>query len=165
MPPKPKPPEVRFWKFVEKSDNCWVWIGARHSTLGYGIFGLGGRGAGVVRAHRLSYCWANRVSLESIEGLMVRHSCDNPSCVSPAHLLLGVCQDNADDASERERWRPIRGEENCWAKLTEQQVRAIRKLHDPSWHSGFGYKALAKMFGVDEKVIRRIIRREKWAHI
>jgi hypothetical protein len=37
-------------------------------------------------------------------GLFVRHSCDVPACVNPAHLLLGTQKDNMGDASTRERW-------------------------------------------------------------
>lgn len=165
MPAKPINPTVRFWRFVRKTAKCWLWMGATHSTMKYGIFGLGSRQAGVARAHRFSYCLDRGIPLSAIDGLVIRHKCDNPSCVRPEHLEPGSHEDNVRDTQARKRFRPIRGSANCWAKLTEQDVLAIRKLHDPSWHSGFGTKALAKRFGVDVRVIRRIVKREKWAHL
>lgn len=165
MPRKLTPLAERFWKFVDKSGDCWLWTGAIHSTLDYGIIGLGGRAAGVARAHRVSFCLANSVTLDEIEGRVVRHQCDNPRCVNPSHLELGSHADNSHDMVSRGRDNPQRGEANCWHKLTESEVLAIRKLHDPAWHSGFGYKALAAMFGVSDRSVRRIIKREKWKHI
>lgn len=36
---------------------------------------------------------------------MVRHSCDNPPCCNPAHLLVGTAAQNAQDMAERGRHR------------------------------------------------------------
>ena len=45
-----KPNADRFWKYVDKSDECWEWVGAL-AGIGYGV--LGGK-EGRVYAHRLS---------------------------------------------------------------------------------------------------------------
>ena len=44
MPPKALPLTVRFWSYVDKTGDCWVWQG--HLNYGYGSFtGSGNRSA------------------------------------------------------------------------------------------------------------------------
>lgn len=40
-----------------------------------------------------------------LDGLVVRHTCDNPPCVNPLHLKVGTYADNTRDAMERGRMR------------------------------------------------------------
>ena len=35
--PQPIPPEIRFWKYVDKTETCWLWTGGK--TVGYSMFG------------------------------------------------------------------------------------------------------------------------------
>jgi hypothetical protein len=83
--------------------GCWFWIGGTVRD-GYGSIGRGARGAGVIRAHRLS--WLIHYG-EIPEGLNVLHKCDNPSCVRPDHLFLGTTADNMEDARNKGRWDPV----------------------------------------------------------
>ena len=51
---------------------------------------------------------ANRASYRMFkgdipDGMLVRHTCDNPKCVNPDHLILGTPADNARDRSSRGR--------------------------------------------------------------
>lgn len=90
--------EDRFWSKVEKTTGCWKWHGAK--SQGYGYLTVGGRNAGLMRAHRLSYMIHNG---KIPDGLMVLHSCDNPECTNPDHLRVGTHADNMDDVSKRKR--------------------------------------------------------------
>jgi len=67
------PNETRFWKHVNKTDGCWLWMGA--NCKGYGVIG-----------NRKNLCYAHRLSWEIHNGiipagLLVLHHCDTPACV------------------------------------------------------------------------------------
>lgn len=98
-----QPIHIRFWEHVDRrdEDECWEWKGA-HDGRGYGQIAVGA-GVAPLKAHRLSWEIHNgRIP----DGLVVCHSCDNPSCVNPAHLSPGTQQENMVQASERGRLNP-----------------------------------------------------------
>lgn len=69
-------------------------------------------------AHRLSYSLNNG---PIPDGYVVRHKCDNPSCINPEHLEVGTQADNiADKVSIG---RQARGSGVGRAILTEESVR------------------------------------------
>jgi hypothetical protein len=107
----------RFWKYVQKTETCWIWTGAKLDG-NYGAFQLNGKCIG---AHLFSYL----IHFGQIdEGLLVRHSCDNPPCVYPDHLLIGTNQDNVQDRVTRRR--EAVGERVGLSKLTASKVQEIR---------------------------------------
>jgi hypothetical protein len=70
--------EKRFWSKVDKSGECWLWMGTK--SRGYGQFYLYGRGW---PAHRLAY---ELVIAPIPEGLQLDHLCRVRHCVNPDHL-------------------------------------------------------------------------------
>jgi hypothetical protein len=132
-------------------DGCWEWRGNRNAA-GYGLlFSPAGSSA-----HRYSY---ERFIGPIPDGLHVRHTCDNPPCCNPAHLLVGTHQDNVDDKMSRDR-QP-RGTKHARAKLREDQVREIRRL------SALGYSRceLGRMFGVAPGAIHAVATYQTWRHV
>lgn len=72
-------PVDRFYKRVSKTDGCWNWMGYRMAT-GHGQFGIRNK---LLLVHRYSY----EINIGPIpEGMEIHHTCENPSCVNPAHL-------------------------------------------------------------------------------
>ncbi len=61
------------------------------------------------------------------DGLFVRHTCDNPPCCNPAHLLIGTAADNTHDAIERDRL--ARGFDLSHTKLSREQVEEVRSKY------------------------------------
>jgi hypothetical protein len=79
------------------SHGCMEWRGAYNSD-GYPRIAWNGNSNGKV--HRIIY---ELTTGENISGLVVRHTCDNPRCINPKHLLKGTPKDNANDRDERKR--------------------------------------------------------------
>lgn len=136
-----------YWKNVNKKgpNECWEWLGQK-DPRGYGKM--------TVRAHRLSWILHNGVMIP--EGNYILHSCDNKSCVNPAHLNPGTAQQNIQEAIDHGLL--VRGTDNPASKLTEEDVRNIR-------NSSKNKTQLAKEYGVHVATIRSIICRDTWRHI
>jgi len=115
-----KTPEERFWEKinVRGDDDCWEW-GAGTDKDGYGQFKVLGK---QVKAHRFSWEMYNNQKIPN--GLLVMHSCDNPSCVNPSHLDVGTIFDNIKDMDEKGRRRDQNGKNNHnWGKRLSYETR------------------------------------------
>src|SRR2546422_8342600 len=100
---------VRFESFVVPDPNprgCRIWTGWK-DRWGYGQFKHNSK---PVKAHRAAFG-------PIPDGLVVMHTCDQPSCVRESHLLLGTVADNNADAKSKGR---------SLVKLDESKVIAIR---------------------------------------
>lgn len=77
----PKAASVRFHRFVNYSDDCHLWMGAK-AGKGYGVFAPGD-GRKQIYAHRYAYEQANG---PIPDGLVIDHLCRNHACVNADHL-------------------------------------------------------------------------------
>lgn len=141
-------------------DECWEWQRAL-SHNGYGLFTLWHHQQ--VRAHRFSYVVYNgpipegRASNKSNAALVMRHRCHNPLCVNPKHLRPGTTAQNTKDAIEVGHFR-VAGEDNQGAKLTIEQVKAIRldTRHDVD---------VAIEYGLSRGSVRKIKNGQSWKSV
>lgn len=118
---------------------------------GYGRIGiLGVR----YRAHRLAWMIDN--AREIPEGMVVRHSCDNPPCIRPTHLLLGTALENVHDRDDR--GHTVTGESHYSHKLTVDQARDIRRRSQ----AGESVVRLAREFGIRSWAIQKIRDGKAW---
>ena len=150
-----QPVSVRFQQYVQKTEECWLWIGSCNKQ-GYGQIGSGPPRNTMLRAHRVSY----ELHYGTIPNEMdVCHHCDNPPCVNPAHLFLGTARDNAQDA--RRKGRTAKGERQGHSKLSTADVYSIR------YRSLQGERNinLAKEYGVTDATICEILHRKSWQHL
>lgn len=83
------PLDVRFWAKVNKTETCWLWTGAKHSS-GYGVINTMTE-KGLDYAHRISYAWARG---PIPEGLHIDHLCRVVACVNPDHLEAVTMAEN-----------------------------------------------------------------------
>lgn len=86
------PPIQRFWKYTQKGDDCWEWVGAKTNT-GYGVLNVGGR---TVCAHRFAY---EHYREPIPAGMHADHLCFNRACVNPSHIQVVTPSVNAQRRS------------------------------------------------------------------
>ncbi len=98
--------------------------------------------------------------------LLVRHTCDNPRCVNPQHLLLGTRKDSVNAAIASgalkvkvKEGRKFSDEFNPSRKLTQEQVDDIRSRYK---EGNIFQRELAQEYGVTRGNISSIIRGKTW---
>ena len=132
-------------------NGCWEWNGSRN-VRGYGQLAIGqhdGRAWRPAAAHRISY----RVFNGDPTGMVVRHKCDNPPCINPAHLELGTKADNSADMSTRKR--NATGEFHVGSVLTEAQVEEIRARYAAKDANQY---VLAAEYGCSQQLVSLLVR-------
>jgi hypothetical protein len=112
--------------------NCLVWTGALNSD-GYPRAGIDGNSN--IKLHR--YVCSH---YHNIEGKVVRHTCDNPVCLNPEHLVPGEVVDNIRDMDERGR---------RYRTLTDVKANTIMNL----LKLGFDVIQIEGMTGVNRRRI------------
>jgi hypothetical protein len=145
----------RLWKNTDRSTGCWIWLGLK-SQKGYGSISYQGKG---VRTHRLAWQLTNG---QIPPGMMVCHSCDNPSCINPDHLFLGTNSDNQKDRvskGRKNRGEFKKGESHWCSKLTRAQVDEMRRIRQTT---GLSESKLAKMFGIGKSQSHNILIGNGW---
>lgn len=149
--------QTRFWSKVNNAspDACWEWTDdAAADKDGYGSVWFRGTQQ---RAPRVAWMLTHG---PIPEGQMVRHRCDNPPCVNPAHLELGTSQENDQDRVDRER--SARGIKNGGgAVLDEDAVRTIRV----EVSEGATHRTVAARHGVSKTTVSSIIAGRLWGWV
>lgn len=148
----------RFFEKVEQGSpsECWQWKGSIEAV-----------GYGKMTYHRKGY-WAHRLAYEFYygpipEGTEVCHSCDNRSCVNPAHLFAGTRHDNVLDMYNKNRntFSGFQGEDHPRARLKESDIRVIRQRVA----AGEPTRVLAEECGVCRSTIQKIAAGILWKHV
>lgn len=149
--------EFNVWfdsNLINSLSGCLEWNGCKLSS-GYGIIRVSGKN---VRAHRIAL--ERKLGRQITPGMLACHSCNNPSCCSPAHLREGTTQDNMNDKVNSDR--QLKGEENGNSKLTQNQVIEIRIRKQ---NESITNQKLGDFYGVKKACIAKILRKEKWVHV
>ena len=134
--------------------GCWIWMGSSQ-VRGYGEIISNNR---KYLAHRASYeAFVGQIP----KGMYVCHACDNVACVNPNHLFLGTQKQNLQDM--KTKGRSTRGEKNAMSKLTENDVRTIKKFFFTK--EDVADKEIAKLYNVCRQTINSIRTGRKWNHV
>jgi hypothetical protein len=149
--------ESRFWARVSigGDDECWTWLGPCDRS-GYGKFQTFRNSK---QFHHVAHRVAYSLRCEGPQNPeVVMHTCDNPSCCNPAHLKAGTRKENmADMVRKRRQNKPGVPTGN---KLTPTDASAVRLAAE-----SLPIRAVARLFDLDPKTVRQILRREIWAAV
>ena len=93
-------------------------------------------------------------------GKIIMHTCDNPRCSNPAHLVCGTHKDNTQDSYQKGRFSV--GEKHPSAKITEEIAREIKE-----WLAQgiYGIGELSAMMGVSYGIVSHIKYNLSWKHV
>lgn len=129
---------ARFMSKVAVAESgCWNWTSTLHRD-GYGKFWFVDR---QVAAHRVSY----EIFSGDSKGKWVLHKCDNRKCVNPHHLYLGDAKKNAQDRTERKRYRVM---------TPFSVVQEIRREYSSG---GITQQKLADKYGLHQTQVSRYV--------
>lgn len=128
--------------------DCLIYTAGHSGRGGHTVISYEGRQQPV---HRVAWMIAHG-PIEA--GLWVCHHCDVPRCVNVRHLFLGTVGDNNADRDRKGRQVAQAGELNGWAKLTAEQVVAIRERYA---QGNTSQKVLGAEFGVTQSCIGRLV--------
>lgn len=183
--------DERLWSKIAKGPGpnaCWPQTRGLTGQGGYGVVGTGGRNQQGYSHHVAYQLRGGVIPL----GWFVCHTCDNPPCcrndgpegtyevdgisyIRFGHLFAAPKEANRRDMVHKGRGASgdrngsrkhpevvPRGEAQWNAKLTEDDVRAIRAAYIPRIVS---HSMLGRRYGVSPTIIGEIIRRTIWAHV
>lgn len=150
---------ARFWAKVDRSGGpqaCWPWLGKKQTKSGYGLVCFCRR---ETTAHRIAYELQTGDLLGERYGL---HSCDNPPCCNPAHIVPGTQADNIADmiAKGRKVVVSLSGEAHGRCVISDADVLQLRRLYAAG---GVSQCSLAGQFDISQAQVSRIVRMENRA--
>lgn len=137
-----------------EGDECLFWP-YRTNHLGYGWIWVDGAHMGT---HR--YVCQRTHGSAPTPNHHAAHTCGNGhlGCVNPRHLSWKTARENAADKVAHGTVN--RGARNPSAKLTDEKVRAMRRLKGKAQQ-----KEIAAAFGVSEMTVSLVMRNKVWTHL
>ena len=144
-----EPKEQRFWRYVNKTDSCWLWTGATLKT-GYGAVFWDGKNR---RVYRIAWILAGN---EIPNGTELDHICHVRLCVNPAHLRATTRKENVENHQG-----PLRNNK-CG-------VRGVYQIPSGKWRAQVihnGCKHHVGYFATIEEAESAVVakRNELWTH-
>lgn len=134
-----------------QTDECILWPFASVSTRGYGLLTFEGR-----RGHANRFMCALVHGPPPFHNAEAAHACGNRLCVNHRHLRWATPSENQMDRVLH--GTSNRGQRNAQSRLTERDVRAIRRAVGTTSQT-----ALARQYGVSDATVSLIVNRKKWA--
>lgn len=147
--------EKNYENLVIRRQGCWGWKGNTDHRRGYGRVTYLKRNRSIP-AHVASWMIHRG---EIPKGMVVCHKCDFKSCSNPDHLFIGTQYENVRDMVYKNR--QAKGENCARSKLTEDQVREIKKMILMEMSN----VEISKIYDVTPEAISAIKKCKNWKHV
>lgn len=125
----------------ENSTGCMLWTRCLN-TDGYPRANIRGNTNGKVHREVCSLHLGR-----DITGYVVRHTCDNPRCINPEHLVLGTATQNVQDRTERGR---------CHNHVSDEDLEIVKALRE----AGLTYKRISQILNIKIKRVEYIVKKK-----
>lgn len=132
-------------------DGCWMWV--KKYTGNRPRLPVSGK---IHTASRVAYM---AFKGDIPDGKVVMHTCDNPECTNPEHLVLGTQADNMADMKNKKRAN--KGKDRPKSKLTEADVVLVCE----EIANGKSQRQMARELGVSPSVINGVVNGKAWTHV
>jgi hypothetical protein len=145
-------------QYYEDENGCWICISHTiNRSHGYPELIINGK-FGAMHHHIWEYEHGRKVG----KGMVVRHTCNNRTCINPAHLKRGTVKQNHQDAIKAGTHTCLhhKGENHGSAKLTQKDVRYIFLNPDKLLQ-----RELAELFNVGHVAIHNIQKGKRWQSV
>jgi len=133
---EPKPYKYRMIPIYYIIDDCGCYNCISHSKDRDGYIKLC-RDGKFYRAHRYSYLITKG---EIPKGLLIRHLCNNKSCINPDHLEIGTHRENYQD------WKKS-------GQTKKETIHLSNELKEELYNSNCTIEELAKIYNVSHTTI------------
>ena len=139
---------------LSPKDKCIEWRHAKNSN-GYPMLTTEGKQVLVTRYIK---AMTDNIPMPD-SSVQCRHTCDNPSCINPEHLLWGTPKQNSQDALDRDR--TARGQRLPQAKLTDLEVLEARLLFLESE----SLLAVTTKYGLGNNAAKQMLLGKTYSHV
>ncbi len=129
-------------KSIEAVGGCRIWTGP--SKGGYGTLSFHGQH---MSAHQAAYLSEHGCIPK---GQLVRHTCRQPLCVNPAHLVLGTDTENAADA--------VRDGTSAGLMPRKRLPEKTRKAVISLAVDGFSRHEIHRLLGLPISTVKKVVR-------
>lgn len=135
---------------TQPTDKCWIWTAAKYFS-GYAKCKWRSPYSTQVYTRLSRVILVSKLGRDLTHTEYAQHTCDNPGCVNPNHIIVGNAVSNNRDTVLKGHW--VNGQLN---KINTTTKLKICKLYA----SGkFTQQKLAVQFGVSQVRISQIVRR------
>ena len=141
-----------FWAHVEVKgpDDCWEWQRSR-TRDGYGTLKVDAKRT--TTAHRYAFFLTHGREPDG-DGM---HTCDNPSCCNPAHIVDGTTSENMRDMVRKGRNTivSLRGERSGRSRVTDRGAVVIKQMIE----AGHTHRSVAEYLGLSRSAVTHVMHR------
>lgn len=127
--------------YTKKEGSCLIWTRCLN-TDGYPRGVIDGNNN--TKIHRVVWELANSQNIPA--GKCIRHTCDNPKCINPEHLLIGTPKENGQDKVDRDRQPRV---------VTKEVVFFVNRVAEQL--PDLSRKEIAQLVGVDPRRVSDIL--------